>query len=71
MALRQEITERWRDAIRHSTDDERAMGASASGRSADQIADLVHPLLAALEQSIEQLAMAIDELRGRMPPGLQ
>ena len=71
MGLRQDISDRWQDAVRQSTEDERTMRARAAGRSADEVADLVHPLLAALEESIEQLAMAVDEVRGRMPPGLQ
>ena len=71
MGLRQDMSDRWRDAVRGATEDEQAMTARAAGRSGDEVADLVHPLLAALEESIEQLAHAVDELRGRMPPRLQ
>lgn len=33
----------------------------------DETSDLVYPLLAALQESVEQLALAVDELRSRTP----
>ena len=67
MGLQQDIRDRWQDAVRLSTQHEQTMAPREVGRSADEISDLVHPLLAALEESVEQLAYAIDELRSRSP----